>query len=45
MRNIRENEGSKYIMYSAHDTQIAIMWEFLEKYLEFDDWYYIQYGS
>ena len=45
MKNMKRDDSTKYIMYSAHDTQIAIMWEFLEKYLQFDEWYYIQYSS
>ena len=32
-------------MYSSHDTQISILWEYLEQILEHDSWYYIPYAS
>jgi hypothetical protein len=38
-------ENTKYVMYSAHDTQIGIIWEFLGRYLDIPEWYYIPYAS
>ena len=32
-------------MYSAHDVTIANMWAYLERILDLDPWYYIEYAS
>jgi hypothetical protein len=48
LENIYTNSMSsipKYFMYSSHDTQMGIIWDFLAPILDMQEWYYIPYAS
>ena len=35
----------KYFMYSSHDVQMGVIWDFVSPIIEMKEWYYIPYAS